>query len=410
MRRFWKRSENKGIPFFISIGAGLNQIPLISEAQKQGFHVIGVDTNPNAPGFVKCDLKIQESILNYNEIYLKLQELLVDGIIRGIMTKSFGHAIKTTAFLAEKFNIPFLPFSKCDAFTDKTLMKSLFLQNAILTSRIIQTGHTLKKEKIMDEGFPLVFKPRSGHAKKGVRLINDMHDLNLCVKETTQGKNSFILEEFIRGDEIIALGIVNNREYHLVDVTDKQTTPPPLFVDLKHSAPSKHEELFSKIQHIGQKVSQAFEITTSPLVMEFIVTENRELYLIEAVPEFGGEFLVDILIPSRMGYNFIGEAIKACTGNGFTPPPPISRKNRKAVVVQYISGQKGILASCNPNGPRKLKGSVFSRIFKEIGSEVREPLDNLDRIGVVAVQAKTGEQAFQLADEAVDSLNIRIKK
>ena len=66
--------------YFVSIGAGINQIPLILEARHAGFQVIGVDMNPSAPGFYHCDLKIQESIQDYENIYIKLRELLIDGI------------------------------------------------------------------------------------------------------------------------------------------------------------------------------------------------------------------------------------------------------------------------------------------------------------------------------------------
>ncbi|HOW81582.1 MAG TPA: ATP-grasp domain-containing protein [Spirochaetota bacterium] len=408
MRRFWKKDNAAGLPFFVSVGAGLNQIPLIREAKKLGFHVIGVDTNPNAQGFLKCDLKIQESILNHNEIYMKLQELLVDGVIRGVMTKSFGPAIETTAFLAEKFGIPFLPFEACGAFTDKSLMKKIFLEHGIPTSRVIDSGSRSRKEKYTAADLPLVFKPNTGHAKKGVMLMNTAAEINAHIKEAVRSGNPYIIEEYVRGDEIIALGIVNKGEYHLVDVTDKKTTPPPYFVDLKHVAPSVHEDLSARIQHIGQKVAAAFAIHTSPLVMEFIVTGSKELCLIEAVPEFGGEFLVDVLIPGRTGYNFIAEAIKACTGTGFRPPS--LRKKRKAAVVQYITDGKGTLASCNPDGPSKKPGTVFSRIFKEIGADVQEPRNNHDRIGVVAVAGKTVEEALDRAEKAAESFNIRIKQ
>ena len=73
MRNIWGTSRKSNIKLFVSICAGLNQIPLIKEAKKLGFHVIGVDNNLGAPGFLLCDLKIQESIFNCNDIYKKLR-------------------------------------------------------------------------------------------------------------------------------------------------------------------------------------------------------------------------------------------------------------------------------------------------------------------------------------------------
>ena len=110
----FNKRKRQQLKYFVSIGSGLNQIPLITEAKKLGFHVIGVDANVSAPGFYQCDLKIQESVENYDIIYKKLIELLVDGDIHGVMTKSYGPAIVTTSYLTEKFKIPFVPFSSSE--------------------------------------------------------------------------------------------------------------------------------------------------------------------------------------------------------------------------------------------------------------------------------------------------------
>ena len=63
----WK-NKKKELNFLVAIGSGQNQLPLIHEAKKLGFHIIGVDMNSTAPGFMECDLKIQESIENHEDI------------------------------------------------------------------------------------------------------------------------------------------------------------------------------------------------------------------------------------------------------------------------------------------------------------------------------------------------------
>ena len=122
LRMFWKRKKPSN-DYFVSIGAGVNQIPLIKEAKKCGFQVIAVDMNPSAPGFYHCDLKIQESIEDYESIYIKLREMLFDGKISAIMTKSYGTAIITTAYLCEKFGLPFLPLEDSRKFLNKKITK-----------------------------------------------------------------------------------------------------------------------------------------------------------------------------------------------------------------------------------------------------------------------------------------------
>ena len=393
--------------FFVSIGAGLNQIPLIVEAKRQGFHVIGVDTNPMAPGFMHCDLKIQESITDHDEIYRKLNEMLFDGGISGIMSRSYGEAIRTTACLSERFNIPFMPFEKCEYFINKRLMKELFVSSNIPTPEPLVIPAASRLDKLSAEVFPIIKKPVEGHAKIGVKLIINMKELreNLSTQEE---KKSMVFEKYIDGDEIIAAGIVCKGQFHLVDITDKTTTKLPYFVDLMHVSPSKYYHLYDEIKNIGQAVTSAFSIATSPVIMEFIVDKNEKLHLIEAVPEFGGEFLADIAIPGRTGYNFIGESIRANTASAFRIPQ--KKKIRNAVAVKYITASTGSLQSYNPEAPSKIRNVSFFRVFKDIGAETKPPSTNLDRIGVVISSGKTPSDAIAVADKAIDSLQLRIKK
>ncbi len=403
----FSRKKTQQLKYFVSIGSGLNQIPLISEAKKQGFHVIGVDASVSAAGFYQCDLKIQESVENYDIIYEKLIELLVDGDIHGVMTKSYGPAIVTTSYLTEKFNIPFIPFSGSDSFIDKRKMKSIFIENNILTPSVVQQNSRTRHDRMPSGGFPVIIKPNIGHAKTNVRMASDSAELkNICAARYPSD-DDYLLEKFIEGGEIIVAGIIHDGRYYLVEMTDKKTSYPPYFIDMMHVTPSKYQHLSKKIEAIGQQVAEAFNISRSPLIMELVINADDEPFLIEAVPEFGGEFIPDVLVPASVNYNIIGEAIKSMTNNGFRPPQ--APKKRNAVVVRYITGQKGILASCNPEGPRKVAGTIFSRIFKEIGSPISDPVTNHDRVGVVVVSAATREEALALSETAASNFNIRIK-
>jgi biotin carboxylase len=397
----YKKSSQ--LKYFVSIGAGLNQIPLIDEAKKLGFNVIGVDASVSAQGFIKCDLKIQESIENHEAIYTKLRELLVDGEITCNMTKSFGSAIRTTSYINEKFKIPYLPFEKSEYFINKRLMKKALIENSIETPPLLGISAKTSPDRLPDSMFPMIIKPVSGHAKINVMLINNLNDFKRAISKLISFDEN-IFERYIEGDEIIAIGIIHNRRYHLIDISDKVLSRPPFFIDMMHTTPSKYADLSEKISSIGQKVTHAFGIVNSPLIMEFRIDSDKKPMLIEAVPEFGGEFLSDIMLPIR-GYNIISESIKSMTGGDFKAP---IQPTKQCVAVRYIESSSGTLSSFNPEGPLSVPGIVYSRIFKEIGSETRKPMTNLDRIGVVVAKGKTRDEAVSSAKEAVEKFNIRI--
>ncbi len=402
---FWKKSAPNELRLFVSIGAGVNQLPLITEAKKLGFHVIGVDGNAHAPGMIKCDIRIQESLDHYKEIYVKLQELLLDGVIKGVLSKSYGISIKTACYIANQLNIPYIPHERVDDFINKQRMKSVFKAFDIPSPdyRVITAKTNIDRGPRI--AYPGVVKPVVGHAKMGVRLIEGPAELKKVV--TSAGKEGdYLLENYVEGDEIIAAGIVHGGRYYLADISDKVQSPLPHFVDLIHISPSKYYSLRERVAEIGQKVAAAFEIGTSPLIMELRITDRGELFLIEAVPEFGGEFIPDVLIPERTGYNFIRETVKAVTGDEFVPP--LQKPVKKHTVVKYITAGNGTLMSFNPELPGLVEGMVFKKIFKEIGAQVSYPRTNLDRIGVVAVSARTREEALHGAETAIEGFNIRV--
>ena len=401
---FRKKSTELQGKAFVSIGAGANQIPLIKEAKSKGFRIIGVDIDSMAPGFELCDLRIQESTHDYNRIYTSLREALFDSRISGIMTRSYGEAVTTTAFLCEKFGLPFLPFNVCENFTDKLRMKNTMTSNGINTPELIPNS---KLGKLKDKVFPIIKKPVDGYAKKGIKLINNSRELKEEVRPANS-KNVFIFEKYIDGDEIIAIGIVHQGNYYLVDITDKTKSVNPPFIDISHTSPSKYSHLNEQITQIGQSAAGAFSIANSPLLMEFIVGKDETLYLIEAMPEFGGESLADIAIPKATGYNFIREAINSHTGSDFHPP--VFKKRKKAVAVQYITAREGKLESFNMKAPLKIKGVFYFNLFKKTGYRVNKLHSNLDRIGVVVAEHDTVEKALAAALAGARAADIQVVK
>ncbi len=392
--------------YFVSIGAGINQIPLIKEAKRNGFQVIAVDMNASAPGFYHCDLKIQESVEDYESIYVKLREMLVDGKISTIMTKSYGNAIITTAYLCEKFGLPFLPFENSKKFLNKKTTKKIYDENGILTPASVNITQKTKISGIKETLYPVIAKPQTGHAKMDVILIKNSAEFDKFMKH--HSAQDYIIEQFITGDEIICAGLIHEKKYYHILVSDKKTTPHPHFVDIMHTAPSKYQHLVNNTVETGQKIADAFNIHTAPLIMEFVVDSDEKLYLLEAVPEFGGEFIPDIMIPAATGYNHLGNTLRASSSYDFKIPLKLSLNN--PVAVKYITGTNGVLTSCNTDSVQKMDDIIFTRIFKHIGEKTTRPLTNHDRIGVIVASGKTVQHAIENADSAEKEMNIRIKK
>lgn len=399
MFRFLFRKKKKEVRFFVSIGAGTHQLPLIRAAKQLGLLVIAVDQNSGAPGFQSADIRIQESIDDVDEIYTKLQELLLNGTIVAVMTRSYGIATRTVADLCNRIGLQNLPLESVDILMSKKKMKTLFQKSLIPCAK----AHSYTKRSKKKIPYPLVIKPVFGHAKQGVRLINDDKQMEESIKDTS---SEVVIEEYIPGDEIIAFGIVNQGRFHLYEITDKYVTKAPFFCDVMHVSPSIHVSRYSEIRAIGQTIAESASIFNSPLLLELKISKDNTMYIIETAPEFGGEYIADTLIPVSTGYDIIKDCIRASIGN--IPLFPQQNHNREAVAVKYITSQtRGILHSAVPLSP-KLPGLLFSKLFTQIGSIVNPARSNHDRVGVIAVSAKTREAAIEKANEYETRMEIKI--
>lgn len=404
---FFQKRKQPPRAHFVSIGAGENQVPLIAEAVRLGYHVITIDRNPLAPGGSLGNLKIIESVENHTEIFRHLQEPLIYGDIAGVLTKSYGNAVRTACYIAERIGRPLVPFSRVDDFINKKRMKAVLSRAGVNTPEFLAIEQGSPRRKASRLGFPLVVKPVTGHAKKDVRLVANQRELDAALSGKKGKGNRFIIERYSEGSELIAAGIVFRGTFHLASLSDKTLSPAPYFVDIMHSSPSRFEHLHDRITAMGQRIAEEFEVNVSPLIMEIIVGADDELSLIEAVPEFGGEFIPEMLIPESTGYRFIRETIRAATNTNFTPP---SFHAKRAVVVRYITGINGRLLSFN-RGPRGVPGLVAWKMFRQEGAELPgTTTTNHDRLGVVITRGRNHQAALDAAERAIAELNIQVEE
>lgn len=394
-----RKNESFPLRYLVSLGAGTHQIPLIRTALDMGLRIIAVDRNASAPGFMHSDLRIQESTSNDKEIYRKLRELLFDGVIEAVMSKSYGEAVCTASKLNRVFGVEHIDPDICADFLSKKAMKKRLEEAGIPVPprRTVSRG-SLKR---IDPGdYPLVVKPDKGHAKKGVFLVRKEGELKKALKDDPR----LVIEKQIRGDEIIAAGLVHRGNFHLISISDKVRSPEPWFLDLEHSTPSRHAEKAPEIGKMGDSIARAFRLVNTPLVMELILSEEG-IFCIEAVPEFGGEYLPEYLVPESTGIDFIKLAISSLTGRKITLPP---YREQSALVIRYLTGTGGTLQSIDSRAPAGMEDVIYSRALKRPGARVEQPQTNLDRVGVVITRGKNLEEARQRAVEAGESFNIRI--
>ncbi|TGK86844.1 ATP-grasp domain-containing protein [Leptospira noumeaensis] len=303
---------------YLSIGAGENQIPLIRAAKARGLKVISVDTNPEAPGLAESDIRILESTHEYRKILHSMSRVPLPFKLMGVGSRSYGKAVYTVSYLAEKLKLRGNPRDTVNLFLDKERFKTAVSKFGIPVPTSLQSnGNAKTKEKKIDLSFPLIAKPKEGSGKKGISVLESETDYKKFTRLKTS--ESYLLEPLVSGDEVTVLGFVIAKRFYLISLTDKITTGKPNFIEVAHVAPSQHTDLAGEIKMICQAVVTATKLKTGPFVAEFKITKNKECLLIESAPEVGGEFLADVLIPEHYGYNYFSDLLSVTIGEKTRP-------------------------------------------------------------------------------------------
>ncbi len=404
--------------YFISLGAGRNQVPLIEAARKLGLNVIAVDRDLRAPGFEHADIHLQCSIFRPRKIMQMLSENLTQGQITGVACRSFGSANLSAAIISHSYGTPGLAPRTVKLFRNKRVLKERLAVAGVATPRSFSWKTYYDKLGFKMAGVPLVVRPVNGHGKIGLEVLETREDILAFLEEHPEDNGSFLAEEYIPGDEVTVLGLVRAGRFELFCLTDKIVSDSaPRFAEKLHRYPSLISETNKeRITQAMQKIVDFTGIKTAPIVAEFIVgrgtqdTDDRA-YLVECAPEIGGEYLADFVVPAARNTSFFQEVIALSSRSSLHPAPlkfeqPVLRRARKfswlpekeslavaeepreeTVLIRFLTQQTGRLKYFRfPEALKDHPGFLFAHQFKKPGDQTAAARGNLDRIAVFGLK------------------------
>ncbi len=416
-RKLEANSQSQIPEYFLSLGAGRNQLDLINAARQLGYQVIAVDRNTKAPGFDQANLRMYCSILRPKKILRNLNEnFLFEGKLAGVGCRSYGRANFSSAIIANHFSLPGPRSSSLGVFQDKAKLKKLLKKLGIptATSYMFKKGQTNKKAdgSELQNYLPLVVRPIKGHAKQGVRLLEQVEDIrNFLANHSNIG--DFLLDRYIEGKEITVLGFISQGHFQIACITDKHVAKySSSFLELQHHYPTKIDtKLEEKITGYIQQICEATCIDDSPIVAEFLVCQyddDMPLYLIECSPEVGGEYLAEQLMPAALCVNYFQDLIHVYTGKGINMGETSYGQPSAQVNIRFISQRDGCLKRIEfPKSLWEHQGFLFAHYLKKPDETTSIQRGNLDRLAVFGLKAPLdSQQLYQDVERIVHDTKI----
>ncbi|WP_392676630.1 acetyl-CoA carboxylase biotin carboxylase subunit family protein [Streptomyces sp. LN785] len=173
-----------------------------------------------------------------------------------------------------------------------------------------------------DLALPVVVKPRDASSAAGLKYCDNEQDVRQAVTDILAGgRDSALIEEFLTGPEIGVFAARVGGRTHVVWVVDGEVGPPPTFVKVGGTFPSRlPAEQLAELEELTGRALAAVGLDDWVAALQFMLTADgwRAGEINPRVP--GGQAVEMIL--STTGYEPSLIATEAALGRESTPQTP----------------------------------------------------------------------------------------
>ena len=292
------------------IGTAPGQAALYKSARELGFYTIGFSWEASEELLKMIDKFYQISIKEKDEIVQKCRE---EGVC-GVVTNGSELTIRISSYVAEKLNLTGTPYDTILNIQNKYWVR----EHTKNIEGLIQIQHYLY-EGIKPQSFPCIIKPISGGGKRGVSLSKDKEDFASAIEYAKLQNQQIMIEEYIEGAEVSVESISYKGQHFVIQITDKENSGPPHFVELSHHQPSQlPEETLQLIRKVVPEILNKVSFTNGATHIELKINK-KGIYLIEINPRGGGDEISNRLVELSTDYNYIAAMVKVASNTFETP-------------------------------------------------------------------------------------------
>lgn len=387
------------------IGAGFLQDFVIQKAKKMGYETLTVDGNPSAIGFKNADkYRIIDIVDKETCLKYALEEK-----IDGVLTAATDYGVLTASYIAEKMNIPGIPYRVAQLIKNKYLVRKCLYENDVDdTEKCYEVNSKESIEKIKSKlPYPVIVKPCDGSGSRGTSRVDNSEDLERACLYAIE--NSLIrkaeIEPFVFGKEYGAESIVINGEIHVLSIMKKWMTEPPYYAELGHAIPSELiPEVENKAINCVKAAIKSLGINFGSVNMDMIITSEGKVHIIDIGARMGGNMIGPCIIPYGTGIDYMGIMIKNAVGDkiewNIIP--------HKAVASKLLAFKGGIIKKLPDFSKLIEKYDVEIYHHMNIGEKINEYHTNLDGCGYIISRGKTVKEAEQIAKKVLEKIETEI--
>lgn len=377
------------------VGVGRMGLPYLAAGRRLGARVVAVETAAKAGAIADLVDHLTISRGDSDELWAEAAWAAVaaqrpDGVI------AFSEPQVTAAALVQdELGLPGPSLRAGVLSRNKALQRGRFAAAGIAQpEHLVTDGLAAAREWALDR-LPVVVKPLSLAGSMGVELVAGAAAFDEAAARRA-GEGRLLVERAVEGPEYSWEALVHEGRVWFANLTAKETTGPPHFIEVAHrTAPDVPEATRRRVDGFGGEVLRALGMRSGLVHLEFRLTAEVPV-LIEVAVRTPGDHLMDLL-GLTYGHDWFELVARVALGRDLPDPPtgPI----RYAAGYLPLAPAGTVTAVRGLEQVREHKAVVEAGVLVERGSVVQAARSSNQRVGQVLLAAgDRAELAAALAE------------
>jgi biotin carboxylase len=271
--------------------------------------------------------------------------------------------VVVAAMVAEALGLPHNPVGAVSATRDKAVMRGFLLAAAVPQPRFaVLAADQDPHASAAEIGYPVVVKPRTLSASRGVIRVDEAAELADAVTRVESilveagGSPPLLVEEYLNGEEVAVEALATPAGVEILAVFDKpDPLSGPYFEETIYVTPSRHpESVIDAVAEVLGRAVSALGLVHGPLHAEFRLTDEGPKVIEVASRSIGGlcgrslrfgmlhQSLESLLIRAALGMPRRGMNREAAASGVMMLPIPRDGTLREVRGVSALSEVPGV--------------------------------------------------------------------
>jgi biotin carboxylase len=367
------------------VGVGRMGRPYISAARRLGVGVRAVEVGARAEAIHGLVDDLQVARGGCDELVAEAAQAAAVGSCPDAVVAFSEEHVMGAALVQDALGLPGPSLHAAVLSRNKALQRGRFAACGLRQPDYVVTDDLFAVEQWAAERLPVVVKPLSGGGSAGVELLADLPAYRAAALRRA-AEDRLLVETAVSGPEYSWEGLIRDGAVWFGNVTAKETTGPPQFVEVAHTAAARLSPAnATAVTALAEEVVAALRVRTGLVHLEFRLAESGPTVM-EVAVRTPGDHILD-LAGLAYGIDWFELTLRLALGLPLPEPP---RAPVRHAASWFLVPEPGRVTAVTGLAEVRAHPSVISAdMWVRVGDVLPPVHSSTQRAGSVVVAAPT---------------------